>query len=295
MKNIFYQILTLTLLLPTVSLSQWNKQDSKTKNMLLSVSFINSSVGYASGGKETIVKTVNGGYSWQVCHIDSFSSNALYSIVSANTDTIVAVGDQVIMYSHNTGLSWTKVASATGVKWRKVKYINGKFYAMGQFGILSVSSDYGKTWVSNTIASNDIYDLQTIDSLNWVICGNSALFLKSKDGGKTWKSSNVNTNGKGNLLIGTYFKDLNNGYVVGENGIFQQTNDGGLTWKDVLSNFNNTFLSSILFLNPNEGIAVGGDIYNNTFKVYFTKDGGISWDTDSSSNLNSRIYGIGRL
>ncbi len=118
MKTVFCIIL---LVGSTISLkAQWVAQTSKTTNSLLGIAYPSKTVGYSCGLNGTILKTVNGGYSWQITK--STIQTALYATVFANTDTGIAVGDNgMVVLTENTGLDWAISPTNLSKAWRFCK------------------------------------------------------------------------------------------------------------------------------------------------------------------------------
>ncbi|HRN40560.1 MAG TPA: PKD domain-containing protein [Vicingus sp.] len=129
---------------------------------------------------------------------------------------------------------------------------------------------------SNTIQwLNDVYFL---DDQNGFAVGdddypNSGTYLKTVDGGVNWISEDL---GVAASFEEIFFVNQNVGYIVGENDIFLKTINGGVSWSvDTVANMFN-WLKTCYFISPDTGWVAG--TYG---EVYYTQDGGSSWEDRS--------------
>jgi photosystem II stability/assembly factor-like uncharacterized protein len=107
---------------------------------------------------------------------------------------------------------------------------------------------------------------------------NEIIILKTEDSGKNWKKIDINLKGSIETL---YFIDKNLGWAGGYEGnnitrkLLLKTSDGGKNWEQVYLDQTKGYISSIFFLNINEGWMTGGN------KIYHTVDGGLTWKSYS--------------
>ncbi|HOP50502.1 MAG TPA: YCF48-related protein, partial [Ignavibacteriales bacterium] len=81
---------------------------SPTSQQLNSIAFANASTAVAVGYNGTIIRSTNGGLTWQ--NITSPTSQQLNSIAFANASTAVAVGyNGTIIRSTDGGQNWTNI------------------------------------------------------------------------------------------------------------------------------------------------------------------------------------------
>ena len=84
----------------------WNQAQVPTNVLLTSVSFANDSTGFVTGHDATLLKTVDGGLSWQVVNYQPELDKPLLD-VSANGPSVVAVGAYGLFWQSNDGgQSW---------------------------------------------------------------------------------------------------------------------------------------------------------------------------------------------
>lgn len=98
--------------------SQWIQQPSNTTNMLRSICFTDANTGYVVGRTGTILKTTDGGTSWNALNIGT--THTLYSICFTSPDTAYFVGggsylgDGIIFKTTDAGDNWTLLSYSGG-------------------------------------------------------------------------------------------------------------------------------------------------------------------------------------
>ena len=143
-----------------------------------------------------------------------------------------------------------------------------------------------------------VMDLDFVDDNNVIAVGTDGGIAKSRDGGATWTYgvfTYVNANG---LLFKPSFTDVHYvtstiAYAVGsgitgvasspfKQGVMVKTTDGGATWSVVNNplNANQKNAFTCWFVNTNTGY-IGGEwnTSDSIPKVYFTNNGGATWDS----------------
>ncbi len=147
-KNIL--VSTLTVLLTAMNIfaqEDWTEQLSDTDKTLYSVDFINSLHGIAVGESGTILKTIDGGFTWQ--NINTCFPNNLNGISFYDATHAVAVGDggQIIV-TEDGGNTWT-THWLPGIQFNLYAVDvspDGKGIATGQHGTILYTSDGGYSW-----------------------------------------------------------------------------------------------------------------------------------------------------
>ena len=165
----------------------------------------------AIGNNGTIIKTSDGGSSWNT--LSSGTSINLNALHFVNSKIGWAVGrDRTILKTINGGETWTQqYSSMTGRHCYDVFFIN---------------ADTG--WVT---CRDD-----------WV--GYIAIVYKTINGGDSWTS---NITGVSRNFYSVYFSDYNTGWVLGSGGVVLKTTDGGSNWVSKLSGVSDrlTSISSV--------------------------------------------------
>jgi photosystem II stability/assembly factor-like uncharacterized protein len=315
MKRIY-----LFLFLSCISLSI-NAQWVTTSASVLSwryddVYFTNPDIGwavrYSLGADGKILKTINGGTTWQD---QTCSNGAKYRDVGFLDSLNGFVGtlesgynpeDTIIMYqTTDGGTTWNPVSNLPGPRPGGIcgMYVvnDSTLYACGRyFGPAGFykTTNKGTTWSyqSFTGMAGGIVDLHFFNKDIGIAVGSSASYstgygriLRTTDGGNTWTIVHTSANAK-EICWKISFPSPNIGYVSLESfrpggaQYFLKTTDAGLTWTDM------PFLASgsynaqgIGFINDTTGW-IGGDPFN-----YKTINGGLTWTPDNFGNRVNRF------
>jgi len=198
-----------------------------TSSDLKSVTFVNSTVGFACGTSGTVVKSTNGGLTW-------FNSNSGISSVQLNSISFNGSNDGIVVGNNGTiyttsdgGSSWNSVSSGTTRNLLKAKFFNNGITVVGEYGTLLV---YNGSWTSvNSKTKTDITGVTGSDNNNVRICGGGG-FIRNNLSGNT-KYLNFETNPMMANLVDIFYYDANNGWAVSSlNGVIIYTTNAGSTW-----------------------------------------------------------------
>ena len=288
----------------------WHEVKTDTTLPYNSVWFVDADTGFVFGEDGVILRTTNGGSSWDTRSIDNyiglyldvFQFNAV-TFLDKQTGFLVGYGyyGNEIYKTTDCGRTW---------QWNEqiimpkiFTYLNditfldkSHGYIVGGQGVFLETTDGGSSWQRDTINGNG-YSVFFTDSLAGWITTWQGNVLKTTDGGANWITVNSNpiTN---NGLLKIRFSDKNYGWFLGGSGIIYRTTDGGNYW---INQRQETFVfTSIYFKNETTGWAVGdsGVILN-------TSDGGLNWnklyqnDSLSFSSIyaidNQNIFAVGSI
>ena len=179
---------------------------------------------------------------------------------------------QGIWYSQNTGLNnYLFDVHFTD-------HSNG--WIAGNTGLVLHTSNGGSTWTEQTTPPNNTYYciFFTDDQNGWA-GGFGGKLIRTTDGGNTWLDGSAGTN---RFRYDLYFLNSSKGWVVGgDHGSYPSftphreiyfTNNGGISWSAQYSQSGETPLSSIYFIDDNNGFAVG-----ESGSIMRTTNGGNNW------------------
>ena len=203
------------------------------------IQFLDENIGFAVGGRESfgskgvLMKTEDGGETWQQASINSLPTLTHISIVDEHNLWVCGFGG-TILSSEDKGLTWKK---------RNLNISSSPSLTTIQF----VDQYYG--WVG----SRD----------DWLG------FYRTTDGGKTW----IQRSNESLKIFGVrtfFFVDALNGLLgtfpgAGSYAI-AQTIDGGQTWEFLPEDINVRDIKSFCFINKNLGWAVGFEVINTNVK-----------------------------
>jgi photosystem II stability/assembly factor-like uncharacterized protein len=171
----------------------WRSVDSGTEERLLSVSLTESGLGFAVGGFGTVLRTKDGGETWNAMVIDweavlqDFLEPHIYDVAISETGTITIVGEfGLVLQSQDNGENWTSVrraeASLFAIQFSDVNH----GYAVGQDGEVIRTGDGGKSWQSvDTGSSGNLLDVWSSQHGEVLITGIRTM-LRSSDDGLSW-------------------------------------------------------------------------------------------------------------
>ncbi len=184
--------------------------------VLNDLEFISSTVGFACGTNGRILKTTDGGATWN----PAFSNTTveLHSISFATSLNGTAVGNNVILRTTDGGATWMPTAVPNYLL-KKVQYSGNSIgYAVGN-SILKTTNG-GNNWTE--ISTLDATDIFVINSDTLFICNTN--LLKTVNQGQFWGA-------QVSVPIGQYndicFLNELEGYLVGNNGQVYHTATGG--------------------------------------------------------------------
>lgn len=215
----------------------WTAQTTGTTNTIRDVYFIDENKGFACGDSGIFLQTLDGGTTWTQSTLPTENNWPLNKIlfINANQGIVVGVGGQIFR-TNNGGTTWTAATSGTLMQINDIKFHNGKYVAVCNYGVVLQSTNLGVTW------SN--YEIDYWKHLNSVAISNTTIYIGSEgkifqsiDNGATWTTHLFGVNLSD--LNAASFADENYGLVVGKGisgsstytNILLRTTNGGLNWE----------------------------------------------------------------
>lgn len=263
--------------------NKWNIIANGTVKFLWSVYFVNENIGYATGTKGTIVKTIDGGKNWILQNSRTISD--LHSIYFINANIGYTCGN-AIYKTIDGGLNWKPQTDSI--------YGFNSIYFLDSINGYAVSGWYsetskifktvngGTTWTESLVNSS-LLSIFFVDKNTGYGVGFYGAILKTIDGGATWNSQTISNYQQ--TLFSVFFTDSNNGYAVGvksiigpidsDSSIIFKTIDGGTTWTSHLNGMTN-WLYSVYFIDSSTGYAVGGN-GGDKGAILKTTNAGVTW------------------
>jgi photosystem II stability/assembly factor-like uncharacterized protein len=102
-------------------------------------------------------------------------------------------------------------------------------WIVGEQGILLYTTNGGENWYSKPSKTKEIlHKIQFVDKENGYICGANGLLMNTNDGGKTWNFEKKITNKN---LFSLFFHNQNTGWIVGTEGTIIHLGDGTIDVK----------------------------------------------------------------
>ncbi len=241
---------------------------------LASVKYVTDSVVVAAGKNGQILRSSNGGVTWDSVYAVSGSSFAIRELDFSDSLNGCAVADNGSVYtSADGGLTWT-VSEDTLQNLQGVDLTpDGAGIAVGAFGVSSTANT-GQSWTEEVpLPGGNVLDVDFIDDLHgWLLTQNNYVFATT-DSGESWQTSRLQSVGAIPMLAAV--SDSVAVVVSTASEIFR-TSDSGATWTEVFSD-NSVAITDLTFANEDTGFACG-----QLGVILATFDGGETWAQQDS-------------
>ena len=220
---------------------------------MFGVNFADNNNGWAVGTGGTIIRTTDGGQTWnfQLSNTTNELDDAYFT--DASTGTIV--GDLgTILRTTDGGQNWIAQASGT-TSWLQDVYFtdNNTGTAVGYNGTILRTTNGGQNWVmQNSGTTGALYGVSFTDANTGTAVGDFGTILRTTNGGTDWMPQN---SGIWASIFGVSFTSANIGTAAAGYGIIIRTTDGGETWTQQ-AYFGSAF-SGVYFSDQNTGTVVG--------------------------------------
>ena len=240
----------------------WVQMDSVFGKIILDLDFLDENRGFASGLDGKIIKTTDGGSSWNIHQMLLWLP--MHAVAIVNDSIVVAVGgdgysEGQIVRSSDFGESWELIDSLE-YELREVIFVNELVgYASG-YAVIYKTTDGGKSWELTPAEGEFFTGLSFPTPEIGFAVGRSGSILQTTDGGESWtkqRNGNIPLQ-KRHFYNDVVFLDANTGYIVGDNGLILKTTDGGKKWAKFERNVKVDFFSIHLF-EEGRGFIAGGD------------------------------------
>jgi photosystem II stability/assembly factor-like uncharacterized protein len=251
---------------------------------LNAVSFIDSNIGFIGGTKSTLLKTMDGGNSWQNILpsgteelLDVYFHDELHGFISK---------EHVLLRTSDGGNTWDTSYSGQ-VHPKDVHFVNDTVgFFGGRYGTYYFQTqNNGETWsqveISPAIENFEINSILFITKEIGFIAGVVSnpgsydyFILKTTDGGITWSVVNTDYYIEVSRL---YFFNDEIGYAVGPRIMYDnkilRTLDCGATWQECTMPYTYWILNDLCFSDEGIGFCVGA--YGQVIK---SNDWGENWE-----------------
>ena len=242
----------------------WQPQESGVKAGFRGLSAVSDEVVWASGSGGTVIRTTDGGTTWEDVSIPGTDTLQFRDIegFDANTAIVLSAGLPAVIYKTTDG----------GQNWEQKYFslVEGTFYDAMDF------------W-------NDMEGIAFGDAMNGRL-----LILKTSDGGETWNELPFEQrpqalDGQGGFAAsGTCLRTVGESQVYiglgGQEASLFYSFDKGETWQKTItpiqSGESTEGIFSIDFKDEKTGLMVGGDYRGDSLtkiNAAYTTDGGKSW------------------
>lgn len=237
------------------------------------VKMVSSNTGWICGTNNTLLKTTNGGLTWQSVTTPGYTSDFWgIDFLDANRGFIAATGK--VLLTTDGGESWGVIPAGDASPLISIHAIDSLHVAASGYGTTGYpakniySSNGGFIWVTGgALETKNANCIRYVNrDTGYVVQTNSGLY-KTTNRGQTWNHITNN--------IGEYdFTILqgNTGYSVGTSMKILKAENNFDVWNQVIIRDN---LKDVFFFNETKGFAVSPD---NNGILYKSEDEGASWE-----------------
>lgn len=252
-------------------------------NILYACRFFDKNNGIACGEYEGILKTSDGGITWDK---KIGGAHFLYSISIVNSTTGWIVGDQGTIYkTSDSGETWSKQSITAWNLW-SVSFIDDKIGWISEGGNalskIFKTTDGGVSWVNQNYPNIcSLVAINFFDISNGWAAGFQGRIFKTTNGGVDWfdKSTGLRVG-----LQTVKFANSQIGWAVGDQYTILKTSDSGNSWTTQMTTlFPRRFTSLHVFDSENVWVL------KDDGHLLKTSNGGTSWN-ESVRPTSTAIY-----
>lgn len=206
----------------------WELFYASNKGSIQEMDFISSQLAFAVTDSSELMKTSNGGDSWEIINIpiDSINFSAINFI--DNEVGFITTSDSSFLKTEDGGDSWFTYT------FDNISYLTACFFhnelegwVTGWDGEYAHTVDGGLNWDVQIMDDEHIADIFFTNSENGFIISRDGKLYQTSDGGIIW----VETDDFDNSLRQIEFADNLNGWIAATHYIYH-TDDGGISWEE---------------------------------------------------------------
>ncbi|WP_323114614.1 WD40/YVTN/BNR-like repeat-containing protein [Pseudomonas guariconensis] len=212
--------------------ANWTSVRTGSNRTLSGVAFVDPRVGVAVGHGGTLLRTVDGGRTWNAVEVDS-NGDALLGIAALGNGRMAAWGAfGLYLLSKDNGVSWQRLPVIDGDFDRHISQVitlaGGDWLIVGESGTLARSTDQGESWQTmDSPYAGSLFGALQLDSGGLLIYGMRGNLWYSADAGKTWSQRQTGTTF---AINGALQQKSGRVLVFGNSGLQLTSDDQGLTF-----------------------------------------------------------------
>lgn len=260
----------------------WVKQNSGTTKLLYMPFFTDNNNGTIVGQQGTILRTTDGGITWNSQY--STTLHSLTSVYFSDVNNGIAVGASgTVLKTEDGGETWVNQNSGFVFNFiTALSFANSNVgVAVGEDGLIIKTTDGGENWFQQySEITNWFYGVSFVNENVGTAVSFGGGIVRTTNGGATWVRQNSGTTED---LVGVFFTNVDHGTAVGYKGTILRTTDGGQTWNKQNGGTSN-WLRGIYFTDVNNGIVAGENGI-----ILQTTNGGETWVKQNSGTTSSLV------
>lgn len=209
----------------------WRAVKSPVDVTLTALYFHDAKHGWAAGHDAAILRTEDGGETWQVAHLAPGDERPLLDILFRDAQNGIAVGAYgTFLESRDGGRSWNsrKILNGDPHLNALAASSGGKQFIAGEAGVVLYSGDNGAHWTRlNSPYKGSYFGILVIDETDLIAFGLRGNVYRSADLGWVWSAI---PNSSQASLMGAQALATDRAVLVGQDGTVLLTRDGGRTF-----------------------------------------------------------------
>ena len=258
-------------------LQEWEFLDYSLTENLTDVEFLNDDFGIISGCLGTLLKTTNGGDTWE--KLDVGINHSFLKVFALNENEFFT--SRIGLYKTNdNGGSFDDLGGLSEEPGSifSIHFFNSDNGLICKGGRILKTTNAGENWqevYNSGFASNMQFVSESVGFISGGITYDSKSvgeMYKTTDGGNNWNKIEIDIAD----ISAMDFINENTGYIAMYDNSILKTTDGGNNW-DLVSNTPMLFCD-IIFLNEKTGYGVGANY------IYSTTNGGKTWAPELEDN-----------
>jgi photosystem II stability/assembly factor-like uncharacterized protein len=209
----------------------WTQARVPTTAMLTGVYFHDKNLGWAVGHDAVILKTVDGGQSWELVHYAPEEERPLFDVWFSDENNGIAVGAYGFFLTTEDGGSTWADETISDDDWHLNQIRaseTGRLYIAAEAGSIYRSDDQGQTWISlDSPYEGSFFGTLPLDGDTLLLFGLRGNLFRSDNAGETWQK--ITTDTKAILNSGLRLPD-GRIFIVGLGGVVLVSSDDGLSF-----------------------------------------------------------------
>ena len=250
--------------------------------------------GIAVGDHGLLIDTADGGATWRKLDKPGVK-DGLFSVVR-KSGKCMAAGQQGSIIRSDDCIKWASVPPVTTARMLAIHANSkGSAYAVGEFGALLKSSDWGASWkqlavdwksILGTEAEPHLYSVNVGEDGSVIVTGEFELVIRSTDGGLNWGVLHKGERSIFGIHVGQNGRML----AVGQEGLILRSVNDGKSWTPIKSG-TSAVLTDVWSSQDGQSVVAVG-----VRTVVTSSDSGLTFSSDVSNattrGMHSAVKGV---
>jgi len=210
----------------------WQQAEVPTRSTLTGVYFHDRNLGWAVGHDSVILRTTDGGATWERVHWDPEEESPLLDVWFSDADNGFAIGAYASFYATSDGgttWSFQPISEDDFHLHHLTRSASGRLYLAAEAGMVYRSDDEGETWVElPSPYTGSFFATLPLEDDALLLFGLQGHLFRSEDAGETWTELESGTTAmltdSVRLADGTIL-------ITGLGGVVLVSSDGGHTFE----------------------------------------------------------------